>query len=636
MSTEEKTPKTTKRDRIGVILYLLYVVLLLASVVLILRIIGIQLFFNPDPKIEAALTPSNTVSIIEPARGNILDAEGRLLAISCPTYQFYMDCTVLKDTNTPDQELAWLEKARELAKGLAVEFPDRSADQYYKLIKDSRAAGRKYVRLGRPVDRNAYNRIIELPLFREGRYRSGMIVEQENIRQYPYGKLARRTIGFVRGNKSPVANTHIGLEGKFDYVLHGQEGREWMRVTDYGRVRNSDSAYVKAVDGKDLRITLNIDYQDIADKALREQISEEPDLEGACLVLMETSTGAIRAMVNLVREDGTGPFEEIQNLAIGRKGEPGSVFKTVTLMSVLNDGYIKSLEETLPATNGHVVGTSINDSHIPDFARQHQTNRISVLDGFKISSNYVFATLAVQNYGIDKSKGRGKGLEKTEKFLQNIYNYKLGEAFSFDLDGLQAPTIPSPATRYWTDTDLGSIGFGYSTEETPLHILTFYNAIANKGRMMKPYLVEDIEENGIVTEKRGPGVLNAAVCSRAVADTITRALKAVTEEGTAKRLKDAKCAVAGETGTSFGTYENGQYSDAFGRRKYQGTFVGFFPAEDPQYSIICTVYSKPTGKSFQGGGIPARAIRTVIDKLYNIDPYFREELKKEETKDETE
>ena len=636
MSTEEKNPKTAKRDRIGVILYLLYVVLLLASVVLILRIIGIQLFFNPDPKIEAALTPSNTVSIIEPARGNILDAEGRLLAISCPTYQFYMDCTVLKDTNTPDQEQAWLEKARELAKGLAVEFPDRSADQYYKLIKDSRAAGRKYVRLGRPVDRNAYNRIIELPLFREGRYRSGMIVEQENIRQYPYGKLARRTIGFVRGNKSPVANTHIGLEGKFDYVLHGQEGREWMRVTDYGRVRNSDSAYVKAVDGKDLRITLNIDYQDIADKALREQISEEPDLEGACLVLMETSTGAIRAMVNLVREDGTGPFEEIQNLAIGRKGEPGSVFKTVTLMSVLNDGYIKSLEETLPATNGHVVGTSINDSHIPDFARQHQTNRISVLDGFKISSNYVFATLAVQNYGIDKSKGRGKGLEKTEKFLQNIYNYKLGEAFSFDLDGLQAPTIPSPATRYWTDTDLGSIGFGYSTEETPLHILTFYNAIANKGRMMKPYLVEDIEENGIVTEKRGPGVLNAAVCSRAVADTITRALKAVTEEGTAKRLKDAKCAVAGKTGTSFGTYENGQYSDAYGRRKYQGTFVGFFPAEDPQYSIICTVYSKPTGKSFQGGGIPARAIRTVIDKLYNIDPYFREELKKEETKDETE
>ncbi|MCR4859942.1 MAG: hypothetical protein K5910_04690, partial [Bacteroidales bacterium] len=375
MSTEAATPKTKKRDRIGVILYLLYVLLLVASLILIVRLVGIQAFFHPEPKIEEALTPSNTVSIIEPARGNILDSEGRLLAISCPIYQFYMDCTVLKDTNTPEQETRWLEKARELSKGLAAEFPEKTADQYYKLIKDSRAAGKKYVRIGHPVDRNAYNRIIELPLFSDGRYRSGMIVEQENIRQYPYGKLARRTIGFVRGNKSPVTNTHIGLEGKFDYVLHGQEGREWMRVTDYGRVRNTDSAFVKAVDGKDLRITLNIDYQDIADKALREQITEEPDLEGACLVLMETRTGAIRAMVNLVREDGTGPFEEIQNLAIGRKGEPGSVFKTVTPMSVLNDGYIQSLEETLPATTGHVAGTSINDAHIPDFARQHSTNR---------------------------------------------------------------------------------------------------------------------------------------------------------------------------------------------------------------------------------------------------------------------
>jgi len=632
MSTEPTVKTARKRDRIGVILYLLYVVLLVAAIVLILRLVFIQAFWRPEPKIADALTPSNTVSYIEPDRGDILDAEGRLLAISCPTYQFYMDCTVLKETNTPAQEQAWLAKARDLAAGLAVEFPDKSADEFFKLIRDSRSAGKKYVRIGSPVDRNAYNRITALPLFREGRYRSGMIVEQEQIRQYPYGKLARRTIGFVRNNKSQVTNTHIGLEGKFDYVLHGQEGKEWMRVTDYGRVRNSDSTYVRAVDGNDLRITLNIDYQDIADKALRAEITEEPDLEGACLVLMEVGTGAIRAMVNLVREDGDGPFEEIQNLAIGRKGEPGSVFKTVTLMSVLNDGYIKSLDETLPATNGNVAGTSIRDAHIPEYVREHHTNKITILDGFKISSNYVFATLAVKNYGIDKSKGRGKGLEKTERFLQNIYNYKLGEAFAFDLDGLQTPTIPNPSTRYWTDTDLGSIGFGYSTEETPLHILTFYNAIANKGRMMKPYLVEDIEKDGVVTERRGPGVLNAAICSKAVADTITRALKAVTEDGTARRLKDAKCAVAGKTGTSFGTFPNGQYQDASGRRKYQGTFVGFFPADQPQYSIICVVYSKPTNRQFQGGGIPARAIRTVIDQLYNIDPCFRTELKRTTTR----
>lgn len=621
MSTEGQNIKTGKRDRIGMLLYSGYIILLAASVVILGRIIWIQVFFNPDQRILTALTPQSTLNKLEPERGKIIDSQGRLLAISCPVYQFYMDCTVLKDSNSADEEKEWLKKASDLSAGLARIFPEKTAAQYYNLIKSSRATGKKYVKIGHPVDRNVYNEVIELPLFCEGRYKSGMIVEQENVRQYPYGKLARRTIGFVRNNKSNVSNTHIGLEGKFDYILHGNEGREWLRISDKGRrVRNTDSTYTKATDGMDLRTTLNIDYQDIADKALRAQIESEDDLEGACLVLMETRSGAIRAMVNLVRDTKGGGFEEIQNLAVGRKGEPGSVFKTVTLMSVLNDGYIKSLDETLPATSGHVDGTTINDSHIPEFARNHRTNKISVLDGFKISSNYVFATLAVKNYGKSKSGDR------TEKFLSNIYNYKLGEAFDFDLDGLQTPTIPSPSTRYWTNTDLGSIAFGYSTEETPLHILTFYNAIANKGKMMKPYLVESIEEHGVVRTKRGPSILNGAVCTRAVADTITRALRAVTEEGTARNLKNAKCSVAGKTGTSFGTYENGQYKDQYGRRKYQGTFVGFFPAEDPQYSVICMVYSKPTSKSFQGGGIPARAIKTVIDKLYNIDPYFRTRL----------
>lgn len=636
------------RERISIILYTLYIVLLMASLLLILRIIGIQLFFRPDEKIKDALTPAVVAKTIDPARGNIIDCEGRLLALTTPTYQIYMDCTVLKEEietrmnnkiarakddpvkiseakkEAETREAEWLGKARMLSAELAKTFPGKSPEYYYKLIRDGRANNRKYVKIGTPIDRNTRNEVMEFPLFRDGRYKSGLIFEQDYVRKYPYGKLARRTIGFVRNNKSDVGNTHIGLEGKFDHILHGTNGREYLRETDHGRMRDNDSAFVKAVDGKDLRTTLNIDYQDLADKALREQIEAEDDLEGACLVLMEVGTGAIRAMVNLVRDNaGSGSWEEIQNIAIGRKCEPGSVFKTVTLMSVLNDGFVKSLEETLPTGSGHVEGTTINDPHIPDFVRNHGGVReISIIDGFKISSNYVFATLAVKNYGKHGKK------DETKRFLQNIYTYKLGEAYDFDLDGMLTPTIPSPESRYWTNTDLGSIGFGYSTEETPMHILTFYNAIANKGRMMKPYLVEDIEEHGLVVDKRGPSVLNAAVCSKAVADTITRALKAVTEEGTAKRLKNAKCTVAGKTGTSFGTFENGQYSDASGRKKYQGTFVGFFPAEDPQYSVICAVYSKPTGKQFQGGGIPARAIKTLIDGLYNIDPYFQPTLNK--------
>ena len=617
-TTNIQQPKK-KRDRIGVILSLAYIAMLAGAVLLIARILWLQIFFQPRPEIAQRLTPSTTVRTIEPERGKILDCEGRLLAISCPEYQFYMDCTVLKDSNTPEEEREWRAKARELSRGLAREFPEKTADQFYNLIITNRdnekKPGRKYVKIGHPVERPAFKRILELPLFNEGRYKSGVQYEQENVREYPYGTLARRTIGFVRNNKSPVKNTHIGLEGKFDYELHGEEGREYLRRTDQGTVINSDSTMVRAVDGNDLRTTINIDYQEIADMALRAQIEPEEALEGACLVLMETKTGAIRAMVNLLREgeEHDGPFSEIQNLAIGRKNEPGSVFKTVTLTSLLNDGYVKSLEETLPATDGHVDGTAITDTHIPDFARKHNTDKISVIDGFKISSNYVFAKLAVDNYA---RNSRG---DLTEKFLSNLYTYKLGETFDFDLDGMLTPTIPSQETRYWTDTDLASIAYGYSTSMTPMHILTFYNAIANKGKMMKPYLVEDIESQGKFIRRRGPSTLNAAMCSRAVADTVTRALKAVTEEGTARALRGAKCAVAGKTGTSFGTFEDGRYSDDLGRRKYQGTFVGFFPADNPKYSVICTVYSKPTSKSFQGGGIPARTIRAVIDRLYNID-----------------
>lgn len=620
---EKNNNKKRSRDRIGIVLYTLYVFLLIMSVGLVLKILGIQLFFNPDEKLRKALTPTTECRTVEPARGNILDCEGRLLAMSCPTYQIAMDCTVMKSEyakrkDGKEKEQEWLSKAKLLSVELAKEFPEKTADQYFKLISDGRASGKKYLKIGKPVDRNAYNRILTFPLFNEGRFKGGLSVEQESVRTYPFGKLARRTIGFVRNNKSDVGNTHIGLEGKFDYVLHGKNGKEWLRVTDYGRVRNNDSTFVKAVDGKDIRTTLNIDYQHIADRALRSQIEEEADLEGATLVLMEVSTGAIRAMVNLYRDGDNAPFEEVSNLAVGRAGEPGSVFKTVTLMSVLNDGFIKSLDETLPTNHGKVAGTGIPvDQHIMDFEREHKTDEISVIDGFKMSSNYVFGKLAVDNYK-----------DNPMRFIENIHSYKLGEAFDFDLEGLASPTIPSPKTRYWTNTDLGVMGYGYSTSETPLHILTFYNAIAGKGKMMKPYLVESVEKNGKVVEKRGPSILNSAICSKAVADTMTRALKAVTEEGTARRLKNAKCAVAGKTGTAFILFDNGCRQDDNGRHKYQGTFVGFFPADEPAYSVICTVYSKPTGRQFQGGGIPAKAVKELIDCIYNIDPRFMGKIEK--------
>lgn len=602
------------RDRIGKNLSVLYVLCLVGSLLLIGRLIYIQTFWNPDPDIETAVTPQSRKVSIDPDRGAILAQDGRLLAMTVPSYDIHMDCTV-----QAGNEEEWQTKAGELSKGLAAILQDRSEAQYLQLIRNGRKARNGYLKICTGIDHSKYTQIAALPLFNEGKFRGGFIVDREMIRMYPYGKLARRTIGFVRNNKSTVANKNVGIEGKFDYRLHGKEGEQYVRITDNNtKVRDFSRDYCPPEDGMDVRTTLNIDYQDIADKALRSKIEEEADIEGGCLVLMEVKTGAIRAMVNLLRDTTSHTLEEIQNLAIGRRGEPGSVFKTVTLTSVLADGCINSLNHKIPTNRGHVKNANFKwrDDHVDRFGKE-----ISIIDGFKISSNYVFATLAIENYS-----------SKPQKYIDNIYMYKLGEAFDFDLDGLRTPEIPRPGTPTWSgNTTLGSIGFGYSTGETPLHILTFYNALANKGKMMRPYLVEDIEQHGTIIEKRGPSVLNASICSAQVADTVTRALSAVTEEGTAKKLKNTN--IAGKTGTSFAVIEKNAdpqnpYKDKYGRQKYQGTFVGFFPIEDPQYSIICMVYSKPTNKSFQGGGLPADVVKEVVDKLHNIDPYWVSSISK--------
>lgn len=598
MSETQNTVKK-KRDRIGMVLYALYLIMLVASVILIGKIIYLQSFWEPDEKIHSPLTPRNTKMVLEPVRGNILDCKGRMLAMAYPVYILHMDCTVGKEGE-------WQGKAKELSSGLAAIFNDRTAGEYLKLLRDGRKAGQRYLAIGHPVDRNVLNKVKALPLFRDGRNKGGLIIEEKNTRMYPYGTLARRTIGFVRGSNPGVSNNLVGIEGKFNDVLHGKDGKEWFRQTDKGKVvQNFDSLYVKPENGRDIVTTLDVDYQELADDALRAQIEGEEDIEGACLVLMEVKTGAIRAMVNLKKNQKTGRFEEIENMAVGRRHEPGSVFKTVTLMSVLTDGYIDSLDTMIPTNHGKIQNARVDDQHIRDYERAHKCSAISVLDGFKISSNYVFAKLALDNYS-----------KKTDKLMKKIREYRLTDTFDFDLDGLQTPNIPEPKTS----VDLARVGYGYATELTPMHVLTYYNAIAGKGRMMKPYLVN------------GPEVLDASICPKAVADTLVRALLAVTEDGTAKwSLLGCKTDVAGKTGTSFGTFPKGQrgadpYHDAYGRRKYQGTFVGFFPAEDPQYSVISTVYSYPTIKSYQGGGIPARAIKTLIDGIYTIDPYWQKPL----------
>lgn len=616
MTAERQNKAKKKRDRIGVILYCFYAIVLVAGFFIIGKMVCIQLFWKPDKDVARFFLPPSTKSVIEPDRGAIIGSDGKLLAMSTPMYQLYMDCTVLKSVfrgkNNPDSlERDWLSKAKVFSDGLAKEVGG-SAGDYYRMIVTGRKDGNRYMRLTADLDRGTLLRLQKLPLMKEGRYKSGIIVNKRDSRQYPYGTLARRTIGYVKDNRNSNGNNHIGLEGKYDYALHGKEGEIWLRPTDNReRIQNYDSTYVKPEDGLNVRTTLNITLQDIVDKAMRKQMTANPKINEGCAVIMDVKTGAIRSMVNLTKDPKDSSLNEVYNMAIGFAAEPGSVFKATTLMTVIEDGFVKSLDDVIPMNNGVIPGYP-QDTHIKG------NGEISVLRGFEISSNYVFRYLAVKNYN-----------DNPKRFLDKLYMYKLGQAFDFDLKGLSEPYIPSPDSKQWSATDLGSTAIGYSVKETPLHILTFYNAIANKGRMMKPYLVESIEKNGAVKTKKGPSVLNASICSKATADTMLRAMRAVTSEGTAKRLKGAKLTVAGKTGTSRQVLSKEEidkygmsspYVTKDGSYHNLATFVGFFPAENPKYSAIVCMKSDLIRGSLYGGVGPAAVMREVVDAIYVLDP----------------
>lgn len=619
----DENSKDKHPDRIRRTLYLVYLCYLLAAIVIVGRIVQIQLFYSPDESIAEYFHPRNIKETLKPTRGAILSCDGRLLAMSTPMYQVGIDATVRKNEfqNKKDPvkrrelEENWRAKARQLAAGLSEIYGDKSADEYYKLIIRNRENNRRYTAIGKPIDHDVLQKIKALPLFSEGANKGGIVINEMDTRQYPYGSLARRAIGYVKDNTriGGTGTTNKGIEGNFDYYLHGEEGHKWMKRTDNNKyIQNYDSTFVAAVDGSDIRTTIDIDIQDIADKALRHQIEENVDIEGACAVILDVKTGAIRAMVNLMRDSTTNHLGETYNYAVQRPGEPGSVFKASTLMSLLEDKKV-TLETTIPTNHGRLRNFP-QDDYITRYEAREKSDKITILRGFELSSNYVFRKVAIDNYG-----------SEPKTMMDKIYLYKLGEAFDFELDGLAAPTLPSPDSKWWSATDLGSVAIGYSVTETPLHIVTFYNAIANKGKMMKPYFVEDIERNGSVVEKRGPSVLNGSICSKATADTLARALRRVVVNGTGKNaLEHARIEVAGKTGTArvvldpkYTRKSRNPYQDEYGRKQYQATFVGFFPWDAPKYTCIVTAYTK-LGHTLYGGSAPAFAFREIVDKIYSL------------------
>ncbi len=628
------TKKTDRsKRRASNVLTAFNILFLTVAVAIIVKIVILQYGWEPDSKYINYFKPDRTKQVIEPERGAIIDHNGRLLAMSTPMYNIYMDCYVMKEANDKDKdkgaenEAQWVEKAKKLSRGLpeVLKEEGKTAKQYEELILTGRRNKRRYVPIVKGIDHGTLQELRKLPLFEERPYRSGMIIEKVETRQYPYEGLARRVIGYVKHNNDTTSR-HIGIEGKYDYVLHGKKGLEWMRVTDKkAMIQDVDSSVVAVEDGLDVRATLDINIQDIADRALRNNIAEEDNIVGGCVVVLDVETAAIRAMVNL-QKDKKGEFREIFNMAAGSPAEPGSVFKAVTMTTLLEDGYI-SLDMEIPTNHGRMDDmTKIRpDGYITSYERNTGKNTISVLKGFEISSNYVFRRLVKDHYG-----------DRPEVFINRLHEYNFGDAYEFDLaeTGSAKPMIPSTDSKHWTIYDLVSVAIGYSARVTPLQVATFYNAIANNGKMMKPYIVESIERNGKAVKTFKPALLNGSICSKATADTLTRALTMVTLEGTASRLKNAKCTVAGKTGTSRIHLSKEEragsrdpYADINGRKKHQATFVGFFPADAPKYTAIVVVYTGLMSTDVYGGQIPALTFKDIADELWAYDEGWGQELK---------
>ncbi len=579
------------------IFYILFVGLALLAVG---QIVNLQFIHKPGRSYSKKTTRED---VLPCTRGSILADDGRYLAFSIPEYRMGMDCV------QPDSAV-FARGIDSLAICLANFYQDKKAAQYKKEIVDRRKegleGGRRFMYLNRRLlTYQEMKEVSSFPILREGRAHGGRNEEKVDHRTYPYGRLGFRTLGYI---KEQTDIPTIGIEGSCDSILRGTDGIQPMRLTE-GRnwIVDADRPTIEPIDGIDVQLTLDIDLQDIAQNALRAGLDRTTELHAGTVVVMDVATGEIKAMVNL-EKDGKGGFDETYNYAIGRKGEPGSVFKCATLTTLLEDKKV-TLETEIPATVTWNYGGG--KPFVDHYLDRYST--ISVKRGFEISSNNVFRILAARNY--DKNP---------KEFLDKLTNQRrITHDFPFELGGMAKANLKDPDVKTgraaWNMKDLPQIAMGYTVEITPLHTLNFYNAIANEGVMMRPHLVRNYQKDGQIIRNFEPEKLGT-VCSKETAHEVWRAMRGVVESegGTGYRVfKGCPVNVAGKTGTARIVFPgSGRYEDRAGHKMHQATFVGFFPYESPKYSMIVVVYSEPTFANFYGATWGGPVFREVVEKVY--------------------
>jgi cell division protein FtsI (penicillin-binding protein 3) len=521
---------------------------------------------------------------VKATRGNIYSDNGSLLATSLPFYKVAFDATL------PKSEV-FKEGIDSLAYRLSTFFKDKSKTEYKRMLIDARESGKQYVMISRKQIDYQDKKIMEnWPIFREGRLRGGAIFEKVDIRYRPFSNLSRRTIGFVNEDEKGA-----GLEYSFNKYLGGQDGYAYYQKIAGGIWKPIfDANNVKAVDGFDLQTTLDINLQDVTETALHKAMMQH-NADDGLVVVMEVKTGQIKAISNL-SSDGNGNFSERFNFATAGLFEPGSTFKLVTMIALLEDSNVE-LNDSIDTGNGEAI---FYNKKVRDH-EEKGLGKISVQEAFEHSSNVAMAKLVNNQFG-----------NKPQKFVDYIDRLKLSKPLGVQITGEPEPKIHRPGEKGWSGISLPWMAYGYGFEITPMHTLALYNAVANEGKMIKPVFVKAVSKADDVEESFDTEVLNDKICSKKTLNKLKLMLEGVVERGTAKNIKGTHYRIAGKTGTAQ-ILDKGHYT-----QKYITSFVGYFPAHDPKYSAIVLI-KNPRGWQQYGSSVAAPVFKEIADNIYARD-----------------
>ena len=581
-----------KKD-ILVRVYLVYLGVLLFGLFIIARVVMIQQF-EKNEFLEMAKKQEIHLFEMEAIRGNILADDGSLLAVSVPIFEVRMD--VMTDSLT---EEVFRKNVDSLSVCLSHLFNDRTASAYKDMLWDGRRNQNRYLLIHRDVTFPDLNKMRKFPIFRRGKFKGGLIVLPQYERELPYKSLARRIIGYESGEGSN--KVFVGLEGSFTKNLEGINGQRLMRrAVGQAWMPVDPETTVEPQNGDDVITTLDVNLQDLAESSLRKELIADSADHG-CVILMEVKTGYIRAMANLGRTK-KGTYEEIFNYAIGESQETGSTFKLASFLVALDDEKI-DLTTPINCSGGITTfsGRKMEDSH-------HGLGVITALQVFEKSSNVGTSTMIYNAYSANP-----------QQYIDGLYRIGINRPLGLQIAGEGKPYIKTTKSKYWSALSLPWMSIGYEISLAPVHLLTLYNAVANDGVMVKPLFVREIRRNGQLVQRFKPVVINPQIVSPSAIKKAQIMLEGVVEEGTGASIKSPYYKIAGKTGTAQIAAGNKGYRQGTKQVQYKGTFVGYFPADNPRYSCIVVIHNPKKGK-YYGGAVAAPVFRELSDKLYAIRP----------------